>query len=215
VRRLGGGLVVALLLAACGTTAQPSPSGDLATDATASTEPAATAPSPGATVTPPTPTVSFSHISPDGIAATVTRVVDGDTIHATVHGKDEKIRIIGLDSPETSKPGTPIECFAREATRAAERLLPVGSRIRVQMDPSQDTRDRYGRLLAHVVLSDGRLFAEIMIRHGDAIHYIYDGVPSMYADRFAAAEAHAKATGAGLWSTSTCRGNDHAPSAAP
>ena len=147
--------------------------------------------------------------------ATVARVVDGDTIHATIAGKDEKIRIIGLDSPETSKPGTPMECFALESTAAAKALLPVGTSIRLQADPSQDARDRFDRVLAHVVLPDGRLFAEVMISNGDAIHYVYGGVPSMYADRLAAAEAHARETQAGIWSTTTCSGNDHAPSTAP
>ena len=173
-------------------------------------------PTPALTASPaPTPAVTFVAISADGIPATVTRVVDGDTIHATVAGKDEKIRIIGLDSPETNKPRTPIECFALESTAAARALLPVGTPIRLQPDPSQAARDRFDRLLAHVVLPDGRLFAEIMISNGDAIHYVYDGVPSIYADRLAAAEVHAREAQAGIWSTSTCGGNDHAPSRAP
>ena len=139
------------------------------------------------------PATSAASLDPPGEAATVIRVVDGDTIHARLNGVDEKVRIIGLDSPETSKPGTPVECFAREATAAAKRLLKPGDPILLQPDPTQDTRDRYDRLLAHVFLADGTLFAETMIRQGDAIHYVYDGVPSIHADRLAAAEAAAKA----------------------
>ena len=155
---------------------------------------------------PATPAAS---LDPPGEAATVIRVVDGDTIHARLNGVDEKVRIIGLDSPETSKPGTPVECFAREATAAAKRLMKPGDPILLQPDPTQDTRDRYDRLLAHVFLADGTLFAETMIRQGDAIHYVYDGVPSIHADRLAAAEDAAKASQVGLWSPTTCQGNAH------
>ena len=164
------------------------------------------APSRGPTSAPATPDVA---IDPPGSAASVIRVVDGDTIHALLDGVDENIRIIGLDSPETNKPGTPVECFAREATAAAKRLLKPGDPITLQLDPTQDTRDRFGRLLAHVFLADGSLFAEAMIRQGNAIHYVYDGVPSIHADRLAAAEEAAKASQVGLWSPTTCKGNPH------
>ena len=154
-------------------------------------------------------------VIPGGVPATVIRVVDGDTLHARVDGKDEKIRVIGMDSPEVAKPDTPVECFAREASRAAERLLKKGDRITIQHDPTQDERDRFGRLLAHVFLADGSLFAETMIRQGLAIHYVYDGVPSIYADRLEAAQDAAKAEHAGLWSPTTCNGDPHLSSTAP
>ena len=176
----------------------------------------ATSPSVTATIVSPdaaTPTVS--PVSADGNPAVVTRVVDGDTIHALLGGTDEKVRIIGLDSPETNKPGTPVECFAREATAAARRLLPIGTAIRLQTDPTQDSRDRYDRLLAHVILPDGRLFAEVMIEAGFATHYIYDNVPSIYADRLSAAQDRAIAAEAGLWSPTTCAGDGHLTSPAP
>ena len=157
--------------------------------------------------------LAASSAAAGSIEGTVIRVVDGDTIHARLNGVDEKVRIIGLDSPETSKPGTPVECFAREATAAAKRLMKPGDPILLQPDPTQDKRDRYDRLLAHVFLADGTLFAETMIRQGDAVHYVYDGVPSIHAERLAAAEAAAKAGEVGLWSPRTCQGNAHeAPS---
>ena len=77
------------------------------------------------------------------VRATVIRVVDGDTIHARIDGLDETIRIIGLDSPESHAPGTPVECFALEATAAAKSLLSPGDDIVLQSDPTQDGRDRY------------------------------------------------------------------------
>ena len=161
------------------------------------------------------PSTSSEALDPPGEPATVIRVVDGDTIHAMLNGVDEDVRIIGLDSPETSKPGTPVECFAREATAAAKKLLKKGDPILLQPDPTQDKRDRYDRLLAHVFLADGTLFAETMIRQGDAIHYVYDGVPSIHADQLAAAEDAAKAGQVGLWSPTTCQGNAHEATKAP
>jgi micrococcal nuclease len=152
---------------------------------------------------------------PDAVAGSVIRVVDGDTIHADVDGVDEKIRIIGMDSPESQKPNTPVECFAKQATKAAQGLLAPGDRITLQRDPTQHKRDRYGRLLAHVFLADGSLFAETMIRHGWAVHDIYQGVPSIYADRLQAAEDAAEAEQAGLWSPTTCNGDPHLSSANP
>ena len=64
-------------------------------------------------------------------------------------------------------------------------------------------------------LADGTLFAETMIRQGDAIHYVYDGVPSIHADQLAAAEEEAKASQVGLWSPTTCQGNAHEATKAP
>jgi len=146
-----------------------------------------------------------------GVAALVTRVVDGDTLKARVAGRTETVRVIGLDTPESVRPGTPVECFALRATAEAEWLLPVGAAIRLESDPTQAARDQYGRLLAHVWLANGTLFAEGMIRGGFGIHYVYGGVPSIYASRLAAAEGAARAAVSGLWSSSTCAGNDHTP----
>ena len=202
--------VVVGVLAFLGGGSTPSSSGQVGlsgqTASPSAARSAVASPTRRPTSAPATPAAS---LDPPGEAATVIRVVDGDTIHARLNGVDEKVRIIGLDSPETSKPGTPVECFAREATAAAKRLMKPGDPILLQPDPTQDTRDRYDRLLAHVFLADGTLFAETMIRQGDAIHYVYDGVPSIHADRLAAAEDAAKASQVGLWSPTTCQGNAH------
>jgi micrococcal nuclease len=185
-------------------TAPPTPS---PTPRPSSTRTPAPTPRPTARPTPaPTPL--------PGRAATVDSVVDGDTIHALVGGVHEKVRVIGIDSPETSKPNSPVECMARAATAEARRLLPVGAAIRLEQDPTQATRDRYDRLLAHVWLPDGRLFAEVMIRGGFGIHYVYDR-PSVYAARLAAAQEAAKAAKIGLWSPATCNGDAHEPAASP
>ena len=198
-------LVAVVAFAGCGATAGPP---------TSPTIQPTTVPAPthdGASLPP-----SFAPIDVSvGRPATVIRVVDGDTLHARVDGRDEKVRIIGMDSPETEKPDTPVECFAKQATAEAKKLLRPGDRITLQPDPTQDTRDRFGRLLAHVLLADGSLFAETMIRHGWAVHYVYDGVPSIYAERLEAAQDAAKAEQAGLWSPTTCNGDPHLASTTP
>src|SRR3712207_4150278 len=73
----------------------------------------------------------------------VTHVVDGDTIRLG----EERVRLIGVDTPETRRPGTPVQCFAREATAFMKRLV-AGRRVRLELDV--EDRDRYGRLLAYV-----------------------------------------------------------------
>ncbi len=77
----------------------------------------------------------------------VVRVVDGDTIHVQVGGRDETVRYIGVDTPESVKPGTPVQCFAKRASAFNERLV-AGERVRLV--PDAEARDRYGRLLAYV-----------------------------------------------------------------
>lgn len=77
---------------------------------------------------------------------TVTRVVDGDTIVTERH--PEKIRLVGIDTPELHKPGTPVQCYAREAADHLAQLIPVGAAIRVTYDRTR--KDRYGRALAYV-----------------------------------------------------------------
>jgi micrococcal nuclease len=82
-----------------------------------------------------------------GVTGRVVRVVDGDTIHVQAGGRREKVRYIGVDTPESVKPGSPVECFAKRASQANERLV-SGARVRLVTDVEE--RDRYGRLLAYV-----------------------------------------------------------------
>src|SRR5438876_10411040 len=79
------------------------------------------------------------------LRGTVTRVVDGDTVHVAVAGRDEKVRLIGIDTPEIG------QCDAAKATVLA-RQLAQGRPVKLVGDPTQATRDRYGRLLAYVGL---------------------------------------------------------------
>ena len=84
--------------------------------------------------------------------ARVVRVVDGDTIHvAARRPATRRVRYIGIDTPESVKPGTPVQCFAKAASAANERLV-GGRRVRLRFDAER--RDRYGRLLAYVYRAD-------------------------------------------------------------
>ena len=80
--------------------------------------------------------------------AYVLRAVDGDTIEVRLHGRDEYVRYIGVDTPETVKPDTPVQCFGPEASRHTKDLLPPGTGVLLQRD--EEPRDRYGRLLAYL-----------------------------------------------------------------
>lgn len=130
--------------------------------------------------------------------ATVLRVVDGDTLHVRLGHSDVTVRLIGIDTPETHKPDTPVECFGVEATKALGRLLPKGTTIRLERDV--EARDRYGRLLGYVYRTRDRAFINLeMARAGFAAAYTYP--PNVaHSGEFVAAAADARDAGRGLWS---------------
>lgn len=124
----------------------------------------------------------------------VTRVVDGDTVEARIDGATEDVRLIGVDTPETVKPGAPVECFGPRASAFTHRVL-EGKRVRLVF--GEERRDRYGRLLAYVYLGD-RLFNAALARRGLARTLT---IPPN--DRFAPLlrrlELRAARSGRGLW----------------
>ncbi|MDP9346924.1 MAG: thermonuclease family protein [Actinomycetota bacterium] len=96
----------------------------------------------------------------------VVRVVDGDTIRVRLNGRSERVRYIGVDTPESVKPGVPVQCYAERAA-AANRALVAGRRVRLVGDAEQ--RDRYGRLLAYVYREpDGAFVNAALVRDGYA-----------------------------------------------
>ncbi len=96
--------------------------------------------------------------------ARVERVVDGDTILVRIDGRRERVRYIGIDTPESVKPGTRVQCFGKAAAEANRRLV-EGRDVRLEYDA--EARDRYGRLLAYVYRDDLLVNAEL-IRGGYA-----------------------------------------------
>ena len=119
------------------------------------------------------------------------RVVDGDTIIVRGVGR---VRLIGVDTPETVHPRRPVECFGKEASAFAQRLLHA-QRVRLEYD--QERTDRYGRTLAYVYLSSGTLANAEIIRQGYG--HAYTRFPFRYLDEFRQYEREARQGGRGLW----------------
>lgn len=155
---------------------------------------------------PPTTLVRPDVAGPPAADAawTVVRVVDGDTLEVTRDGRSEKVRLLGIDTPETSDPRRPVACFGAEATARAVELAD-GADVVVSADPGREERDDFGRLLGWVWLPDGRLLNLVMVEEGYAHEVIY-GAPTTRQDELAAAEATAREEQRGLWAPDTCAG---------
>ena len=148
------------------------------------------------------------------LQGTVSAVVDGDSIRVIAGGFETPVRLIGIDAPETRHPTQPVQCFGPAASARAKRLLPIGRRVRLVTDPTQDVRDRYARLLAYV-FTPGRSgprgsvnFA--LVATGYAKTYVYGGDPFQHAEPFFRAENRARRAARGLWGP-PCRGNTTQP----
>ena len=139
----------------------------------------------------------------ESAAQVVERVVDGDTIIVRGIGR---VRLIGVDTPETVHPGRPVEFFGKEASAFTRRLVD-GKRVRLEYD--QQRTDRYGRTLAYVHLPDGTFVNAEIIRRGYG--HAYTRFPFRHLDRFRGLERDALRAGRGLWGSAAPR----APAAAP
>ena len=136
----------------------------------------------------------------DGVA-TVTHVVDGDTIDVRIAGRTERVRLIGIDTPETKKPNTPIQCYGPEASAHTTEMLPIGTSVRLERDVVG--RDDYGRLLGYVFRLDDGLFVNLdLVEHGYAQPLT---IPpnTAFAGAFAEAAGAAERGDVGLWAA--CR----------
>jgi micrococcal nuclease len=121
----------------------------------------------------------------------VVRVVDGDTLE--LDGK-ERVRLIGVDTPETVHPNKPVERFGKDAS-AFTRRMAEGRRVRLEFD--QELRDRYDRTLAYVYLEDGTFLNAEIIRQGYG--HAYTRFPFKYLEEFRAYEREARTNRRGLW----------------
>ncbi len=129
--------------------------------------------------------------------AEVVRVVDGDTIVVRIDGQEEKVRLIGINTPESVDPRKPVECFGKDASKHAAELLPEGTAVRLVRDV--EARDRYQRLLAYVYRADDGLFVNLaQVTDGFAEPATYP--PNVaHVDEFAAAARTARDRNIGLW----------------
>lgn len=149
-------------------------------------------------------------------AALVTRVVDGDTIEVTITGRTEgagagradvgrsyDVRLLGIDTPESVKPDSPVECFGPEASDAATALL-EGREVRMVDDVEEV--DGYGRLLRYVYVEEELANARL-VANGYAKALIYE--PNVrHADLLLGLQRRARAAELGLWAPDTCGGRD-------
>jgi micrococcal nuclease len=128
--------------------------------------------------------------------AVVDHVVDGDTIDVVVDGRRERVRLIGINTPETKDPRRSVECYGPEAAALTTLLLPEGTAVRLERDA--EARDDYGRLLAYVRRRDG-LFVNLELARQGAAVVLSIRPNTTYADPIAGAVDEARRARRGLW----------------
>lgn len=131
---------------------------------------------------------------PRSAVAYVLRAVDGDTIEVRVGGESEDVRYIGVDTPETVKPDTPVQCFGPQAHRFNARLV---THERVRLVFGIERRDVYGRLLAYVYL--GRRFVNAELARRGFARTLTIPPNDRFARRFKRLQSAAARAGRGLW----------------
>ncbi|QII03905.1 nuclease (plasmid) [Rhodococcoides fascians A21d2] len=133
-------------------------------------------------------------------------VVDGDTVDVRLStgGDPVRVRVLGIDTPETVAPDAPVECWGPEASAWAHQQLDNAA-VTLTSDPVADDTDRYGRALRYVVLPDGRNYSAVTAESGMARAYTYKDQQLSEAANIVAAQSTAQRNGAGLWG-SPCYG---------
>jgi micrococcal nuclease len=131
------------------------------------------------------------------LSGRVVRVVDGDTIRVALAGRVERVRYIGIDTPESVKPDTPVQCYAHRAASENARLV-GGRRVRLVLDV--EARDRFGRLLAYVYRASDGLFVNAQLVRGGFARTLTIPPNVRFAERFRALARQARRAHRGLWS---------------
>jgi len=139
--------------------------------------------------------------------ALVVKAVDGDTLDVKLDAepaKEYKIRLLGVNTPETVDPRRPVQCFGKEASDFTKKTL-NGKRIRLDSDPQADERDKYDRLLRNVFLEDGTDFNALLVSEGYANAYVSFPQNPARKVELRKLESQAKAAGKGLWALGACQ----------
>ena len=132
-------------------------------------------------------------------------VIDGDTVDIDIGGREERVRLIGIDTPELHTDAGEPECMAREALEFTASELPAGTEVRLERDVVG--RDDYGRLLAYVyqatrpqrlAVADDVLINELIVTRGHA-RPLTIAPNDTYSERFVTAARAAEAGNVGLW----------------
>lgn len=127
----------------------------------------------------------------------VVNVIDGDTIEIKINNKVKKVRMLGIDTPETVDPRKTVQCFGKEASDKTKELL-IDRRISLELDITQYSYDKYGRILAYVKREDGLFINEYLLENGYAYEYTYN-IPYKFQKHFKNLENDAKENKRGLW----------------
>jgi len=128
------------------------------------------------------------------VSATCIRAVDGDTIIVNIAGVKERVRLIGVDTPETKHPRKPVQHFGKEAYNFTWRMA-EGKKVRLEFDQNQ--RDKYKRLLAYVYLENGTFLNAEIVKQGYG--HAYTKFPFKYMQEFGIYEKEARIRKRGLW----------------
>ncbi len=147
------------------------------------------------------------HVAATSTNATIARAVDGDTLIVRIDGEDaeKKVRLLGVNTPESVDPRRPVECFGKEASRFTASLAD-GKRARLEEDPQADDLDKYGRLLRNVILEDGTDLNLALVREGYAHAYVSYPQNKKRKTEIKRLQREAQANQRGLWNPKTCEG---------
>jgi len=139
--------------------------------------------------------------------AFIVHAVDGDTLLARLDAEpgDVRIRLLGINTPETVDPRKPVECFGKEASAIMHNLVD-GKRVLLVADVQADERDKYDRLLRNVHLDDGTDVNAMMVRDGYAYAYLSFPLNPLRKRELKKMQEDAKLSGRGLWNPNTCNG---------
>ncbi len=136
----------------------------------------------------------------------VVEAFDGDTVGVEMNGKVEKVRLIGVDTPETHKPNSPKQCYGDVASRLTRDKI-FHKNIRLEADPTNDNRDRYNRLLRYVYTDENVLWNKQLISEGAGFAYIL--FPFTKKVEFMQAQFDASAAKRGLWAVCSTTNNNN------
>lgn len=154
-------------------------------------------------LSPTQPQQQTDNTNSDKQEVKVIRVIDGDTIEVSIDGKTEKIRFIGVDTPETVDTRKTVQCFGEKASMVTKDAL-TNQTVWLESDSTQGDRDKYSRLLRYVWTDDGTVdFGKVLIATGFAYEYTYN-TPYKYQSSYKQAQSDAEQGKKGLWADGAC-----------
>lgn len=122
--------------------------------------------------------------------------IDGDTIKVQINGREETVRFLGVDTPETKDPRKGVQCYGRAASHYTKSMV-MGKAVRLVIDPLEGERDMFGRLLRYVYLESGASLNSLLVSGGYA--FAYEKYPTTQTAKFKLLEADARTLKKGLW----------------